>query len=257
MSVPNIEKLFQYLKCFSKSGIVFNGEKISEPITSIKLNSTIFNCDGCMNCGSCDPPESNLYSESEYQRIKNCTKEEFDKAGLDYSYLEILRDNLHEVYFEINGKTITIYEYKQAKNVLYMKSKNKEYLRCSWCFCADESMGIYKCRIHPVESITCIMPHLKTYHNSNSGHSSLGINQFGRNWALKCPVLLKAPSNEAEFNHNKSNVLFKLNRLNEVGDDLNIETYLPEVINYISEIPYENYKNYLEKNMISTSKKLF
>lgn len=256
MSVPNIEKLFQYLQCFSKDGIEFNGITISEPITSVKLNSKAFYTDYCDNCGCCDPPESNLYSKSEYLRILNCKDEVFTEYGLDPSYLHTLRDGLHLRKANINGEDVELYEFKQLENIMYLPNRGKEIKRCTWCFKSEDNK--FKCRIHPVESITCIMPHLRVFHIKGTGRSSIGICQFGRNHMLKCPVILKPPEDEIQFNKNKDNVIFKLSRLNEVGLDLNIKTHLPRVIEYISEITFKNHKDAIGKNMITSyQRKLF
>ena len=102
------------------------------------------------------------------------------------------------------------------------------------------------------------MPHLRVFHIKGTGRSSIGICQFGRNHMLKCPVILKPPEDETQFNKNKDNVIFKLSRLNEVGLDLNIKTHLPRVIEYISEITFKNHKDAIGKNMITSyQRKLF
>lgn len=256
MSIPNIDKLLQYLQCVSKHPINVDGKVIGDQITDIRLNSKFFYNDSCQNCGSCDPPESNLYTASEYQAILDATEEQFTEYGLEYSYLEELRNNLIQTTWNINGLDVPFWMYEQQENILYLPSREKEVPRCSWCFQCDEHK--YKCRIHPVESITCIMPHLRIFHVSGSHRSSIGISQFGRNWALGCPVILTPPKNEEEFNYNKQNRINKLRRLMQVGLDMNIDTYLPEVIQYVEATEYDNHLKRLHKNVIKTKQiKLF
>ena len=268
MSVPNIEKLFQYLQCVSVSPIEFGGyfnatmpknetkQIIGDQISDIRLNAHFFDNDGCIMCGGCDPAESNVFTYSEYQDIKNCTSQKFIDCGLDPKYLTLLQTGLHEDFCVINGKEVSIWVYPQVNNEFYLPTREKILNRFTWCF--KDSEKRFKCRIHPVESITCIMPHLRIFHVKGTHKSSIGISQFGRNWALKCPVILTECENAEQFYRNKQNRVKKLIKLNQVGLDLNIETYLPEVIDYIQGIEFQNYKNFLGKNVISSKcKKLF
>ncbi len=231
MSIPNVEKLFQYLQCFSKHPIEYNETKIGDQITQIKLNSTLFYSDNCLNCGGCDPAESNIYTISEYTNIMNCKDDEFVKADLDPTYLHKLQNGLRSKKLNINHQDVTVWEYKQESNELYLPSREKILARCTWCF--KDLDNKFKCRIHPVESITCIMPHLKVFHVKGSCRSSIGLHQFGRNWALKCPVSLTEPQTVEEFEYNKYHVIDKLKRLNQCSLDLNIDSYIPEVISNI------------------------
>lgn len=260
MSVPNIEKLFQYLSCVSKQPIEFSGvwnknfksipqvKLIGDKITSIQLNSKFFYTDKCEMCGGCDPAESNLFTSSEYDKIQSCSSQDFLEEGLDPKYLSKLKIGLYKKGFYINGKISYVWIYDQELNELYLPTREKILSRCTWCY--QESSHVFKCRIHPVESITCIMPHLRIFHFGGSSKSSIGLAQFGRNWALKCPVELLPPDTEEQFNINKNNRIEKLLQLNQVGIDLNIVTYLPEVIEYVERLNFENYQNYLNKNIL-------
>lgn len=239
MSVPNLEKLFQYLQCFSIHPIEFQGQIIGDEIYEIKLNDTLFYTDNCMMCGGCDPAESNVYTATEYKRIVESTEEDFQKAGLDFKYLTKLKDGLCSKELNINNKIIKVWEYKNEHNELYLPTREKVLKRCTWCY--QDDTHTFKCRIHSVESITCVMPHLRTYHVKGSHRASLGIYQFGRNWALKCPVVLQPPHDEVEFEHNKASVIAKLEHLHQVGADLNISTRIPEVIDVIHQQKFEKY----------------
>ena len=269
MSVPNIEKLFQYLKCVAREPIRYEGYlspsgkyrltkelceylKDEPPIQSIRLNDTFFYNDTCLNCGGCDPAESNIFTVSEYDKILSITDDEFIEYGLDPKYLHELRDGIYTVTHMINEADIDVYVFDQIENQLYLPTRSRELKRCSWCFKDNEAR--FKCRIHPVESITCMMPHLRFFHAHKSPNSSMGIHQFGRNWALKCPVALTPPENEEQFERNKQNRVEKLEKLNVVGLDLNIKTYIPEIIEYIEQIDFENHKDYLNVNMLEVKK---
>lgn len=270
MSVPNIEKLFQYFKAVAKYPIKYEGyldstgqykltKELKEylenepPIQSIKLNTSFFYNDTCLNCGGCDPAESNLFTKSEYEQIFSITDQEFIDYGLDPKALHDLRNGLYSMKHRINDEDIEVWVYNQNKNSLFLPTRNKELKRCSWCF--KDSKNRFKCRIHPVESITCAMPHLKFYHTRKSPNTSMGIHQFGRNWALKCPVILSPPESEEQFEYNKQNRIEKLARLNQIGLDLNIDTYLTQIIEYIEPIKYDNYEDSLNINVLSNLKK--
>lgn len=259
MSIDNINKLLQYLQCVSIEPIKFEDKGIiGDKITSICLNSKFFYTDSCNMCGGCDPAESNIYTSFEYQQIQNCNIEIFKESGLDTKYLQILRDGLYPKNYTINDKVVTVWCYDNVENLLYLPTREKVIHRCSWCF--QDYDRTFKCRIHPVESITCIMPHLRIFHVKGSNKSSIGICQFGRNWALKCPVMLVPPEDEEQFKLNKQNRIDKLVRLNQVGLDLNIKTHIPRIIEFIMDIQYDNYHNYLNKDILKPcykAKKLF
>ena len=212
MSVPNLDKLFQYFKCVAKEPIEFSGYCSAsrnwgfigyvslDKITEIQINSGFFLTDTCQMCGGCCPAESNVYTKSEFEAIQNCKDEDFLDAGLKPAYLHKLRSGLIEEKYVINGSVVSVYVYKLEPNRLYLPTREKIISRCTWCY--QESDTIFKCRIHPVESITCIMPHLRIFHFSGHGKSSIGLAQFGRNWALKCPIDLIEPQTEEQFENN-------------------------------------------------------
>ena len=123
MSVPNIEKLFQYLHCVSKNPITFSGRfeldkekyipKIvcEDKITDIRLNSRFFLTDSCQMCGGCCPAESNVYTSSEYESIQKFTSDE----------LELI----------INGRPfIDVDDWKN--NTEYAEPYNKEHKIIKW-----------------------------------------------------------------------------------------------------------------------------
>ena len=267
MSVPNIEKLFQYFHCIAKEPITFSGRYepdkntyVSElvckdKITEIRLNKGFFLTDSCQMCGGCCPAESNVYTQSEYEVIQKFNDSDMESFGLDSQYLNKLKNGLESETYIINDKPITIWIYKQELNKLYLPTREKIVDRCSWCY--QESDKIFKCRIHPIESITCIMPHLRMFHFNGSHKSSIGISQFGRNWALKCPVSLIEPTTEDQFESNKQDRIEKLLKLNKIGLDLNIDTYIPQIIEYLDDINFKNYKHYLNRNILNKSHRLF
>ena len=93
------------------------------------------------------------------------------------------------------------------------------------------------------------MPHTRVFHNS-TGATSISISQYGRNWALGCGVKFHAPKDESEFEEQKATKIAQFEYLKEVSDDLNIETYIPELIDYMKKCTFINYKDMLGKNLL-------
>lgn len=245
----NLDKILQYLTTVMSKPAIVDGEEVYKPIEHIKLSSSFFLKDGCSSCGCCCVPESNLYTDSEYIRLMDITREEVEAYGLDFSYIEKLRDGIHIEEHNIDGSLVNTYIYDLDKNDLFLPNKEKVVPRCSWVF--EKSPGFFLCHIHPVRSITCIMPHLRMMYNTKSKSTSIGNIQFGRNWAVKCPVSFHSPRDENEFNEIKQSRIDKLSHLNVVADDLGIQTYLPEIIAYVESIPFDNYLDYLGKDILN------
>lgn len=166
-----------------------------------------------------------------------------------------MKSGLKEETHTINDQEVTFYSYKLEQNDLYLPTRGRIIPRCTWS--KEYEPGIFKCRIHPVVSLTCDMPHLRFSYVSRSGTVSLGIQQFGRNWALKCPVRFKEPSSESEFNEARESRLRKLNRLDKLVHEFGSETWIPEMIEYINKIPYSNYSEFLGKDCVSLHTKFF
>ena len=64
--------------------------------------------------------------------------------------------------------------------------------------------------------------------NKNTRTSTIGLSQFGRNWALKCPVVFGDVDEESTLSR-----IHWLNILNNVSQDLGIDTFLPEILMYL------------------------
>lgn len=260
MSVNNIEKLLQYLNVVAKNPIRIidkhgNEQVVGDKITAIKLNSTFFYSDSCNMCGGCCPAESNIYTQSEYDKIQSIKQEEYDIWNLNFHQNEKLSSNLYPQIVNINGKDIAVYQYDKEPNDMFLPVRNHELPRCTWCF--QDNQGHYKCNIHPARSISCIMPHLRFFHRSGSNSTSMGLSQFGRNWLLGCSVKFTEPKSENEFETNKKNRIEKLKHLYQVGQDMNIDTYLLDVCEYIEKCDFEHYEEYLNNNCLEAHHKLF
>lgn len=262
--MDNTSKIIWYLRLVAKKPIQIDGREEFMGITSIKVSDTLFYTDGCEVCGDCCcVHEDNVYTQHEYDKIMNMTDEQFraegyifGPEGFDPFWLNKLKGKLQVEMHEINGKQIPFYISKVENTVNLTRSHQTvtskpdfEYPRCTYT--RRDPDGLTKCSIHPVRSITCDMPHVRFIYRKNSS-LSIGIVQYGRNWAMGCPVKFHAPKDEIEWQANKDNVLRKLKHLNRNAEDLNIETWLPEVIAYIEAIPYENHESYLGRTIVNT-----
>lgn len=225
----SIYKIIDYIAKVSKQPITVDGKVILEkPVTQVTISDKFFFKDDCTMCGRCCPNENTAYTVSRWKKIIDTSIEEFWKFDLEYSDALLLFTHAEKKLFNVNGKDVLIYSHpkdnsKDCNRVDYPDRPNLE--RCHWLF---EKDGKYLCEIHPIRSITCGMPHLRFFHNKNTGHTSLGVSQFGRNWALGCPVHFEGFDEESVQTR-----IYWLKELKEAADDLGIKTYLPEIIEYL------------------------
>jgi Fe-S-cluster containining protein len=259
--MDNTKKILWYLRLVAKEPIQIDGREEWMGIRRIKLASTVFNTDGCEVCGDCCcVHEDNVYTQHEYDKIMNMTEEQFraegyifSPEGFDPSYLVRLKEKLYTETHQINGKEVPFYiakveDVKLTRTHCAPEKQSIEVPRCTWTH--RDTDGLTKCAIHPVRSITCDMPHVRFIYRKGVT-LSIGIVQYGRNWAMGCPVKFHEPKDETEWQHNKDNVLRKLKHLNRNAEDLGIDTYLPEVIEYMEAIPYKDYQSYLGRDIVN------
>ena len=256
--MKNIDKILSYISKFTFDPIYVDGERYQcSEIFQIKLADTFFLKDNCYGCGCCCVPEDNIYTAREHSEILNISDQELIDYGLNPQWMVELRNNLHEITVNINGNDIDLYRYDLVDNTMYLPNKDKEVPRCSQLF-FDYDMKIYRCKIHPIRSLTCRMPHMRIFHNKKSRNVSIGTSQFGRNWALGCKVQFEMPD-KLTFDQIKDQKLSLLNYAHETACDLGIRTFLPRIISYVKDIPYESYQQYLNRPIVSQnlSKHLF
>lgn len=244
----NIDKILHYIKFFAKSPIEIDGRIEERKKTGIRLAPTFFNSDDCIQCGRCCIGEDHVYTEHEYKWIMECPKSEFEKEGLPYFRLLELRENTFPEKHTINGKEINVYVHKCPKTEMFIPAKGRVKETCNWMF---EQNGLYRCGIHPVSSMTCDLPHTRMFH-AREGSVSIGTAQYGRNWAMGCPITFHAPKDEEEFTYIKNRRMAKLQSIADCASDMNIlDTYIPEILDYIKPIPFNNYESALGHDFIT------
>lgn len=256
--MKNIDKILSYISKFTFDPIYVDGQLYPCPeITQVKLADTFFLKDNCYGCGCCCVPEDNIYTAREYAQILNITDKELVNYALDPIWMHELRDGLHSFTVNINGEDVMLYQYDLVSNTMYLPNKGKEVPRCAQLF-FDYDMKIYRCKIHPIRSLTCRMPHMRIFHNKKSGNVSIGTSQFGRNWAVGCKVEFESPD-KYTFEQIKDQKLSLLNYAYETACDFGIRTFIPKIIKYVQDIPYDNYHEYLNRPVVTqtNSKRLF
>ena len=264
----NVDKIMQYIQAVQKKPTVIDGKVYDSKVQRIQLGKAFFMRDSCNSCGSCCVPESNVYTEYEYQKIRNqreminpkitawenecnITRELFglNKSPLlTYEEYEQFIEDLEKVQINVNGQLRNIYVYPLRKQVLKLAVKEKEKDCCTWV--TEIKPGVFICKIHPIVSITCVMPHL-TMRVSTRGTLRIAAQQFGRNWAMNCSVCFQNPKDEEDFESIKDSKCAKLGHLLMDASSLGIDTYLPDIIDYIKKIPYDGYENYLERDIVN------
>lgn len=230
MSIDSSLKLLEYVNKVAKEPIIVDGEPYGHinPV-GVKLNDTFFMKDDCQMCGRCCMVETNAWTEEGVRRMKAAVPDDFNKWGLSIEIMGELYTLLEEHVHDINGKKVTFYSVPKIKTkdaMVVSWPDRKPSPRCRWVF---EKDGTYRCLIHPVRSVTCGMPHCRFYFSHSTRVTSIGLSQYGRNWALKCPVEFEPHLDEESV---KSRMHW-LKLLADTADDMGIRTWLPEILHFL------------------------
>lgn len=232
MSIESSTKILEYINKVSKEFMIVDGNAFGyAPVDRVVLNESFFLKDDCKMCGKCCPNETTVWTKEGLDRINSAVAADFERWGLDFSSVDEIRSRMKTVVHSINGKNIEFYVSDRDSNAEAFKlswNDRKEQMRCHWLFEKEET---YRCRIHPVRSVTCGMPHCRFFHSETAHETTttIAVSQFGRNWALKCPVEF----NEVDEESVQTRILW-LQRLNDSANDVGVETYLPEILEYLN-----------------------
>lgn len=229
MSVESSMKILEYIDKVSKEFIMLNGQPFGTPPTAkVVLNDSFFQKDDCTMCGKCCPNETTVWTAEGMRRIAQMDPREFTRWDLNPFVINEIERRITEHPVIINGKEVLFFVSEKDKPNDAFKLEwedRKEQPRCHWLF---EKDGTYRCRIHPVRSVTCGLPHCRFFHSTATHTTTIGLSQFGRNWALKCPVEFGPVDEEST----QSRILW-LERLNATAEDCGIDTFLPEILEYL------------------------
>lgn len=229
MGIESSLKLLDYLGKVSKESIVLDGKPFgSGPVRKVTLNESFFHKDDCVMCGRCCLNETTAWTSEGVNRINRAVSEDFEKWGLDHGVIKEIFKRMKTHVVDINGKSVSFFvcDRDKTSEAFHLEwPDRKASPRCHWLFEKDST---YRCRVHPVRSVTCGMPHCRFFHNAKTHSTSIGVSQYGRNWALKCPVKFGEVNEEST----QSRILW-LERLYAVSKDCGIDTFLPEILDYL------------------------
>lgn len=225
MSQESTVKLLDYINKVAREPMIVNGQPFgAPPVKEIFINESFFWKDGCQMCGKCCPNETTVWTHTRIHEVSMSTEEDFTRWGLDREVLHEISSRIQTVIVNVNSKDVPFFVSPADKDPQRVEWEDrKEQPRCHWLF---EKDGTYRCRIHPVRSVTCGMPHCRFFHNTHTHKTTIGLSQFGRNWALKCPVEFSPYIDEESV---RSRMLW-LSRLQDAADDCGVRTWLPEIL---------------------------
>lgn len=229
MSIESSQKILEYLNRVSKVPMVVNGQLFgNSPVSSVTLRKSFYLKDSCEMCGKCCPNETTVWTSEGYQRILNESDDSFLKLGLNPEIRSKVIDNLITTEMVVNGKSCQIFTHpsdtgKSANRLSW--SDRGEVERCHWLF---EKDGTHRCSIHPIRSVTCGLPHIRFLYIRRTNHTYIGTVQFGRNFALRCPIKFTEFDEESV----QSKIMW-LKRLRDCSYDLGVDTFLPEIVDYL------------------------
>lgn len=230
MSINSSAKLLEYINKVALEPIVLDGQPFGVlPPTSIVVRESFFWKDDCQMCGKCCPCETNAWTQEGLNRIYMATPDDFNRWGLSCEVLGELESLIEEEHHIVNGVDRIFYSVPKPKDGECLTVEwpdRKAQPRCRWLFRCDDT---YRCLIHPVRSVTCGMPHCRFYYHAFTRTTSIGVSQFGRNWALKCPVEFEHRVDEESI---QSRMTW-LKRLDATANDLGISTWIPQILEYL------------------------
>lgn len=209
-----ISKLFEVISriCKHDINITIDGKNLHyEKPKKIQISPSFFMADGCDCCSRCCGNYGHILTESEYNKVV----QHADKYEELLSFLEPSE-------IEVNGNKITVYKDAPRINGLTIKTARSERPACYWSYKEGEK---YLCKIHDVRTFTCRMPHMMFRYCTNTKTTNIGVYDFGRNWALGCPYMLRIGNLETLQEN-----IFKLKYSKQIATDLGLETYIDECL---------------------------
>lgn len=238
MSINNVDKILSYIYPVTAEPIEFKDATFPR-IDHLYLRKSLFYGDDCLICGKCCIAEANVFLPFEVERMDGiiCGDELIDNIthktnnrGLDN--IKELRESLQPFEVVVNGKSFLLYSSKLTPNI-YTFPDRGVLKRCHWDLPTED--GRLGCGIHQVSSLTCQMPHIRFLYRKDRQTTSIGTMQYGRNWAMKCPV---------EFDKNCSidrlpSLLQKFELLNRYSEYFEIKTHVSKIIEVLGDIQSE------------------
>lgn len=222
----------RYISCVSdfEGDVEFEGHVqhfIRQP--AINISQSLWHKTYCLCCGECCKNFNTVFSAEEYKEVQRRANEG-SEPHKDYCSLAV------ELPLKVNGVD---YHYVEVppmspKDPNALMNKRGTAIHCRYI--DPQPDGKKFCRIHEYRSVSCGFPHLEL--RCTQGHTpSLLHVQYGRNWALGCPVDLKLPEYDQETYEND---VYWLTRLYEFAESYNIPTMLPQILEIFSKVDVAN-----------------
>ncbi len=170
-----------------------------DPPHRVGLSPILWRRDGCQRCG------------------RSC--EGFALAFLPGEAVPpILEGAVRSVPLIVDGK--------QHEVRLYRQRHRRGDRGCDLLEGTIRQEGSCSCRIHDQKPLHCALPHMRVLRNQVYDHALIARTQYGRNWALGCPVKWSATADSAQIRSDRR----KLARLLSLSEGLGIPSRLPGLI---------------------------
>lgn len=215
-NIARVSKNDTYWEFGNKKGVISKPDKIL-------ISPTFFLSDGCNNCGRCCGNYGHILTESEYEILQEYN---------DNRYTQELIDYLEPTNLYINGELNVVFIDKPRKSGLNITTNKTTRPACYWLEEKEEGLC---CKIYNNRTLTCRMPHLMLRFNNQSKTTTVGINQFGRNWCLGCDYQFEECTEESI----KDN-LNKIRYIQRIASDLKIDNYCAEIIDVVQYYVIQN-----------------
>lgn len=227
----------KHIADLAKERVEIHGQGIcieSEGVEEVRINATFFQKDTCYGCGLCCTNYDTCFFPNELEYISSVERLiEFDEKNLPIENQHKLFDLLEKQTILVNGVEHQLYvvpPLKPKEIDLYLRANRPA---CRWII--PRETGEMHCGIHPIRSITCGLPHMNIIRASrgSSDNTVISHRQFGRNHQLGCKVPIGS-SHPQEFDKQTFDTnIYWLTRLKEAADSIGVQTWLPEVIDYL------------------------
>ncbi len=227
MSVNNVDKILSYVYPVSV-----------ESCKSLVLNKSLFYVDGCEVCGRCCIHEDLIFLPFEVDGMRDILSlsTKLDSSihlGANIEYIQELVDSLQEFAVDVGNNKFVLYRSKLPYQIHIFDDRGV-LKRCHWNIPVnDDKLG---CGIHQVSSLTCKFPHVRFMYNKKNKTTHVGIMQYGRNWALKCPVKFVK-----EFRiETVENLINKFELLSKYCDYFQIDNYCSNILDVLRSVHTED-----------------
>lgn len=228
----SINKLFGYIGLLIKDDmtVVFdkNYQIEYKAPKSVSISQTLFQTDSCHSSGKCCKVAFDLaYTREGYERV--------ERQKITNPTSTSLLAALKKVETEINGKSVDVWVHLNDKIARYTGAKTCDFLENP---SEGPFAGKFICGLHggynrifeSLQPFHCIAPHF-VVRSRMSGCSFIGRMQFGRNWRFGCPVVFERGDKYFEKDYKLD--LDKLRMMLAISKDMGVETWIPEIVDWL------------------------